>query len=178
MLQHVKQLCQQHCHQNLLELKDLISKLDNNLYKKELAIFSGASFGQHTRHILEFYSCLLTAVDTVNYDLRKRDLQLEIDKNSAINNIDYLCTQLSLPPSSSFSPDAASEKMFLAIGFCNEQPIETTFSRELVYCLEHSIHHQALIKMGLLSLDLGHLVAENFGVAPSTLQHKQSLNFA
>ena len=53
--------------------------------------------------------------------------------------------------------------------------IESSFERELVYCLEHSIHHKALIKVALREYALTHLVSNSFGVAPSTLKSRSTL---
>lgn len=51
--------------------------------------------------------------------------------------------------------------------------IATTFERELVYCLEHTIHHQALIKVGLKELNLEGFLDGHFGVAPATLRFRE-----
>jgi hypothetical protein len=52
--------------------------------------------------------------------------------------------------------------------------IVTSFSRELAYCLDHCIHYQYFIKIGLISLELGHYLHEEFGIAPSTLMNRKS----
>ncbi len=153
---------QQNCKNNLLTIKKLLLVLDANTYFSALPIFSGASFGQHIRHILEFYGCLLAAETTVNYDLRERNLSLERDKQAAIEYIDYICGV--------FEREEMSDKAILLEGDCCETAVTTSLQRELLYCLEHSIHHQALIKMGLIVLNLQHLVGSEFGVAPSTIR--------
>jgi hypothetical protein len=51
------------------------------------------------------------------------------------------------------------------------QQLETSLFRELAYCLEHSIHHEALIRIGVEYLDRGTILNEHFGVAPSTARH-------
>ena len=51
--------------------------------------------------------------------------------------------------------------------------INTTLFRELTYCLEHSIHHQALIKVGLLELNSVSFIDETFGLAPATIRYKK-----
>ena len=48
------------------------------------------------------------------------------------------------------------------------QCVQTSFFRELIYCMDHCIHHQSLIKIALLEQNLMHLVDSNFGVAFST----------
>ena len=50
--------------------------------------------------------------------------------------------------------------------------IESNYYREVLYNLEHCIHHQALIKVALLSIKNIN-IADGFGVAPSTLQYRQ-----
>ncbi|MEM9648432.1 MAG: hypothetical protein AAF969_08120, partial [Bacteroidota bacterium] len=46
-------------------------------------------------------------------------------------------------------------------------------AREVMYNLEHTIHHHALIKVGIqFFTDIP--LPESFGVAPSTLQHRQA----
>ena len=53
-----------------------------------------------------------------------------------------------------------------------ELRIDSNYFRELLYNLEHCIHHQALIKVAILQL--GHLhVNENFGVARSTIEYRK-----
>ena len=50
----------------------------------------------------------------------------------------------------------------------NNIRIETSFFRELIYCMDHCIHHQSLIKIALLEQNLIHFIDPNFGVAFST----------
>ena len=49
--------------------------------------------------------------------------------------------------------------------------IETNYNRELLYNLEHCIHHQALIKVALLQSE-SITVDANFGVARSTIEYR------
>jgi hypothetical protein len=52
--------------------------------------------------------------------------------------------------------------------------IESTLARELLYNLEHAIHHMALIRVGLNLRFKYVLYQDNFGVAYSTLAAVQS----
>ncbi len=163
---------QQHCKINLIQIKELLRHLNDEQYAMPLAIFSGSSIGQHTRHILEFYTCLLQNVITgvVNYDLRERNLDLENNRQIATNKIDNLCRALSQKmPNSPIVLEADFDTD--CDGF---MAIDSSFYRELAYCLEHSIHHQALLKIGIASLNLGHIIDADFGIAPSTIRHKKS----
>jgi RNA-binding protein YhbY len=50
--------------------------------------------------------------------------------------------------------------------------IDTNYNRELLYNLEHCIHHQALIKVAVLQNDAITIDA-NFGVARSTIEYRK-----
>jgi hypothetical protein len=160
-----------HCQINLQQIKNLLSKLSTEQYIQPLPVFSGSSIGQHTRHILEFYSCLQEGMHTgvVNYDLRKRDISLENNRSVAIAKIDALC--------SSFLIKTADIPMILEADFNSEGGaflgMKSSLYRELAYCLEHSIHHQALLKIGFISLGLQHCINSDFGVASSTIRHQK-----
>ncbi len=54
--------------------------------------------------------------------------------------------------------------------------IPTNFYREMVYNIEHCIHHQALIKVALNEMEANHLINKNFGIAPSTIQYREIQN--
>jgi uncharacterized damage-inducible protein DinB len=56
-----------------------------------------------------------------------------------------------------------------------QKNIKSSYQRELLYNLEHSIHHQAIIKVALRTLRSVE-IDENFGVAPSTIRYRLSLN--
>ena len=52
-----------------------------------------------------------------------------------------------------------------------ELNIDSNYFRELLYNLEHCIHHQALIKVAVLQLE--HLqIDADFGVARSTIEYR------
>ncbi len=53
-----------------------------------------------------------------------------------------------------------------------QESLETNFYRELLYNFEHCIHHQALIKVGLIALGKTP-ENSNFGVAISTKDYKE-----
>ena len=51
--------------------------------------------------------------------------------------------------------------------------IDTNFYREALYNIEHTIHHMALIRVGIKEVS-SITLPEYFGVAPSTIQHKKA----
>ncbi|MDA9893730.1 hypothetical protein N9D50_07065 [Flavobacteriaceae bacterium] len=54
----------------------------------------------------------------------------------------------------------------------NYKGVKTTFFRELIYCMDHGIHHQSLIKIALIDQGLNHLINDKFGVAFSTQNYR------
>lgn len=150
----------------LQDLKNLIIQLDSKSFCFENKTLFGGSIGEHFRHIIEFYLCCLSQKETesVNYDLRERDKQLEINISSGIATIDTLLATLDQLEERDNTP--------LILATCseneNDNGVQTSFFRELIYCMDHCVHHQSLIKIALLEQHLIHLIDRNFGVASST----------
>lgn len=160
-------------HKTLLQdLTDLCESLEDQQYIHQSKLLNGASIGQHLRHSAEFYLCLFEGIptQTVNYDERKRDLLIETDRRYAIKVLADLSDQL-MRVQSSFTLQLFSNETE-----AKEKPFITSFDRELLYCLDHAIHHQALIKIGLKELGIAALVGDHFGVAYSTLRYRAGLD--
>jgi hypothetical protein len=159
-----------YCQQNLEDIKKLLVQLSNEQYNKESNLLSNATIGQHVRHILEFYQCLLEGLanNKINYDNRKRNLIIETNLDYAINVIDEINATLTIKNN--------DWPILLQGNYSNleedEIHINSSYFRELAYCLEHSIHHQALIKIGLIELDSIQLIDKSFGIAPATIRYK------
>ena len=150
---------------NLSENIELLRQLTNEEFMQKNPELSNATIGEHMRHIIELFGCLLENYDygLINYDDRKRDLLLQTDKNEAIAIIDKYLLKLDKPN----KPLSLTHNCFSPI-----ELLQTNYFRELIYNLEHSIHHQALIKVALHSLP--HIkIPSTFGVAPSTLEYRK-----
>ncbi|WP_228237193.1 DinB family protein [Allomuricauda sp. M10] len=150
----------------LEQFKQVLLGLPKDCYAQSCNVLSNSSIGQHTRHIIELYLCLLQGYDTadVSYDRRKRDLQIEQDLSFAIQQLEFIQAQLDRPNK--------SIKISYELAGC-ETCLDSNYFREVMYNLEHTIHHQALIKVGIehfTSLQL----PESFGVAPSTMQYRET----
>ena len=156
--------------QNLGQLKSLIEALPDEAYSRPCDHLSNGSIGQHVRHILEFFECLERgyACGLVNYDSRKRNLEIETKKSVAISTIDQIHNFLS-------EIDLSKTVILTGNWGMNEGKdveVQSNYLREVVYNMEHSIHHQALVRVGLISQGLNHLVDPHFGIAPATLRNK------
>jgi len=149
-----------------------LKNLDETAYREPLELLSFASIGEHTRHILEFYICLLEQSRTgkVNYDQRRRDKSIQSDPNVASSVLSTIVEHL-------YAIDVG-QQLQLEICYDAEQEVvnivDTSLERELVYNLEHVIHHLAIIKIGMAVIAPQMELPEDFGVAPSTMRFKKS----
>ena len=134
-------------------------------YKQPIELLSNSTIGQHTRHFIEFYQCLLnqTTNRDINYCLRKRDIRIEENTNIAIDAIDTILEKIT-------ALDLQKE-VFTHTAKVDGTSLKSTVGRELYYNIEHTIHHLALIKVALKITNPDLVLPENFGVAPSTAQH-------
>jgi len=161
-----------YCQNNLLEIKKVLQLLNDQQYLHKSILLSNSSIGQHTRHIIEFYQSVITGgiIEKLNYDNRERNELIETDRIYAITLLDKLILRLS----EEFQDYPIILEGNFSVFENNQIQIQTTFLRELAYAFEHSIHHQALIKIGLLEIEKFSLVDESFGVAPATIRFRNS----
>lgn len=158
------------CH-NLIKLKERIAALSEEEYARPLEVLNQSTIGMHVRHVLEFYECLLESKSSkvVNYDLRKRDITLEMQLDACLKTIEKIVDVI--------SEEKDDFSIVLEADYCETEvaaPISlpTTYFRELLYNIEHGVHHMAIIKIGMRTLGKPE-TDENFGVAASTIRNKK-----
>lgn len=160
------------------EARIYLEKIPNDAYCMELTVFSGATIGQHTRHFIELFQCLVDALLVGNadnevvldYGLRQRNQLLQTEPKHALAAIDAIQSAL---PKLPWGQVIMLKHTDYATGLFSLLP--TSFERELSYNIEHTIHHFALIKIGLKLVAPGLTLPPNFGVAPSTTYHSSSV---
>lgn len=149
---------------SLDNLVNVLSQLSNIEYAKPCVPLSNSTIGEHTRHIIEMFQCLEYHYDSgiVNYDKRPRHIKTQTDTDFAISQIRIV--------QKSFAKENKKLELQQIIDG-EELRIDTNYFRELLYNLEHCIHHQALIKVAILQVkDV--VVDVNFGVARSTIEYR------
>lgn len=154
----------------LQQLKRHLLQLQSQEYAQRLAIFNGSSIGGHTRHVIEFYDSLLQGMEVgeVNYDARQRDMQIEENLGYALATIDKIISKLL-----NFNDLDKCVKLSAKIGTMVSPAITTSFEREAIYLIEHSIHHFALIRIGLQTNFTKVNIEPEFGVAFSTIEFRK-----
>jgi len=153
------------------QIISIIDKLDDQSFRQPLEIFNGSSLGQHFRHILDFYNCILKGAEkeTLDYSSRERDLMLEQSTEHAtlafrqlFEGIQSLCEIDELNVLADFSANDTKERPL----------VKSSVGRELMYAYDHAIHHLAIIKIGIKSDFPQISLNKDIGVAPSTIKHR------
>jgi len=150
------------------QLKGSLEQLTNQQYYQNIDILSGASIGQHVRHVVEMFICLQDGYTSgfVNYENRKRDITIETAKETAIDVMNKINAAL-------FNEN---KSLVLQAGFDENNNelnnIPTNYFREIAYNLEHAIHHMALIKIGIKEIS-EIVLQDGYGVASSTLKFRK-----
>ena len=157
----------------LSQILDLTAQLNNAEYTSELDILSGNTIGKHVRHILEFYGILVEGHTgkVINYDQRKHEPLFETDTDVTQKQINTILTHI--------NEMDLDREVNLEVSYSNSDQdtvtIKSNLQRELAYNIEHSIHHMAIIKIAIQTVFPNVQVAENFGVAYSTVRYQKSV---
>lgn len=154
----------------LMQLADVIGQLTDRDYARPLPVLSGNTIGKHVRHILEFYELLANSAQTgqLNYDRRQRDLSLEVSTDEALRrlgHVDRVIHRLDLNQPLQLEADLSTAGIETML-------IPSSFARELLYNVEHAIHHMALIQVAVQHAFPAIELPPHFGVAYSTVQHQ------
>ena len=151
------------------QLSDSLQELSHEEYSQPSDILFNATIGQHVRHIIELFIELDKGYETgcVNYEKRKRDYTIETNKDVAIELLHKIYLQLDKPDKDLLLEANYSEDS-------NETVIiHTNYLREVMYNLEHTVHHMALIRVGINEVS-SLIVAKDYGVASSTVKYKKA----
>ncbi len=160
---------QQSIQNVFVQISESLEQLTCEQYCQPSKILFGATIGQHVRHIIELFICLDNGYSTgvVNYDKRKRDYTIETDKDFANSLLKSVYLTL----------DKENKALILETAFDDHSSesvaIETNYYREIAYNLEHTVHHMALIRVGITEVS-NIEVPNSFGVASSTIKYRQS----
>lgn len=151
-----------------VQLSESLNQLGSHEYSQPSKILFNATIGQHTRHIIELFLCLEKGYEqgVVNYEKRKRDHRIETNKELAIQLLKDIYHRLERP-----NVDMVLEAEDYE-GEVTTVSMPTNYFRELAYNLEHTIHHMALIRVGINEVS-SVVLPEEFGVAYSTIKHRQ-----
>jgi hypothetical protein len=151
------------------QLAGSLCQLKPGEYVQPSKALSGHTIGQHVRHIIELFQSLENGYQqgVVNYEHRKRDKAIENDVELACHLLEQILTELSRPDKplsleASYGEDRAAPMV-----------LSTNYYREIAYNLEHTIHHMALIRIGIGETGSDLVLPEEYGIASSTLKYRR-----
>ncbi len=152
------------------QIERLLVKIDDQEYIQPVAHFYGSTVGQHVRHCLDHYLSFLDGLPEkkVDYNARARCADFELSTATAgakIRDIREALTGLT---------ELKSDVNILVELDCGSEsaaPQHSTLGRELQFLVSHTVHHFAMI--GGMCSHLGITLEVGFGVAPSTLRHRE-----
>jgi len=152
-----------------VQLSESIHQLSDEQYKQPSNILFNATIGQHVRHIIELFICLNQGYETgvINYEKRKRDYRIETERELAIELLHSIYTSINKP----------DKNIMLEVSYDEHSNdtivIHTNYYREIAYNLEHTVHHMALIRVGINEVSAIELPS-GYGVASSTIKYRQT----
>lgn len=153
----------------LKQLSHLLEQISTEKYTYCLPLLSGNSIGKHVRHIIECYQGLINGLDKewIDYENRARNLDLEGCPQMAIEALDDIIDQIR------FHKKDKEVLLFVNQSHENETNllVKSTLAREIVFCLEHSIHHMAIIAIAAKNTFPEIDIHPHFGFAYSTIKH-------
>ncbi|MGC3942926.1 MAG: DinB family protein [Chryseolinea sp.] len=161
------------CTNILKQLSDLLNAIRHEDFVRPASTLSNSTVGQHVRHTLEFFLCLEKGLDdgTINYDKRMHDKLIENDKLVALSTIERVRRTVE---------QMYEKPLLLEVGYDmandNFVTVETTAMRELVYNIEHAVHHMAIIKIGVREIANYVELPPDFGIAASTIRYQESVS--
>jgi hypothetical protein len=164
----------------LSQIAHLLECLSDEQYSKKLLVLSQATIGQHTRHIIEFYMALYRGyeIGIVDYDGRARSQAIESGRLLAIQKLQHTGELLARPDKElwlKFEPVQPTAESIPGLSGEETGPpnnVRTSYQRELIYNLEHTTHHMALLRIAAMVVS-EMVLPEDFGVAFSTQKFRR-----
>lgn len=149
----------------LEQAAQLLSTIDHVSYTRAAPLFDGQRIGGHIRHVIEFYEGLARglAEGHVDYDARRRDPEIESNREAAI--VRLRCLAALLRNDSRFRSNRSIQVAGEGSGYA-----ESSVARELQAICSHTVHHFALI--AVLLRFYGRPVPSGFGVSKATLEYR------
>ncbi|RLD24965.1 MAG: hypothetical protein DRI71_01040 [Bacteroidetes bacterium] len=157
------------CYNILDQVGAVIEQISDEEFVRPVQSFNGATIGQHFRHSLEFFQCLVKGYPqgAVSYDKRQHDKNLESNKILAldvINTVKLFIEHCDVNKAINLyvSYDPQNDK---------EVVVSSNMAREITYNIEHIVHHMALVKIGIKEVCPSVELPAEFGIAVSTIKY-------
>ena len=153
----------------LIDILDILAKLSKDIQD---TLYIEKNIGQHIRHINDHFMAVKNGCSTevIDYNSRNRGVSIETKMSSAHKQMLSLCAWIdSLRKNASATEFDKNIKIRSEIDCfkTTNQTFKSTIARELLYLINHTIHHAAHI--GLICRNEGIDIPLNTGMAPCTM---------
>lgn len=160
------------CHKILAQMANVIQEIPDIEYTSTSETLNGSTLGQHFRHAIEFFECLAKGYNsgTINYDQRDHDRAIETSR---------LLTLELISRAQDFIEGVSLEKeLLLQVSYNQDDDamieVRSNMAREIIYNIEHVVHHMALVKIGVKEVLPGLELPHDFGIAASTIKYHKA----
>ncbi|KAM0788035.1 hypothetical protein ACM66B_006234 [Microbotryomycetes sp. NB124-2] len=144
----------------------------------ESTLIPGSTVGKHLRHTHDHYRLLLEACEQqsdqdrihLSYDVRSRNVTSETSHQAALDSFKAIRKRLADVTHKGKAIEADKSVLLDAVTPFVVS-VESSFARELWFCILHATHHLALLRVIVVG-ELGLPLERSFGVAPSTIVHR------
>lgn len=142
----------------MVELEQMPRQLADNVYCE-------ASIGQHMRHVFDHVLAIKLAMEEglVDYDRRDRGNEVETDRLMASQQLSLLNLWIQTEDFDNRKVVVTSE---IDCETTRAMRFDSNLNREILYVINHSIHHAAHIKLALAQF--GIKLPTHIGIAPGT----------
>lgn len=142
----------------LVELEQMPGKLADNVYRE-------GNIGQHLRHVFDHMLAIKLAIadGLVDYDKRDRGNEVETDRLLASQQLSLLRLWIKTEDFDNHRIAVVSE---IDCDNTHSMRFDSNLNRELLYVINHTIHHAAHIKLVLTQF--GITLPAHIGIAPGT----------
>lgn len=152
------------CLEQIQQTLDVVNECQNRD-----DIYDNHNIGKHLRHVYDHFIAVMngSASGDINYNLRNRDSMIERDINASYQQLAALVTWVE-----NLAAPAEEVVQVISEVDCAKEQSQTftsTLGRELLYLINHTIHHLAFIKLLLSHQNI--MLPEAIGLAPSTASY-------
>ncbi|MDA7705279.1 hypothetical protein N8772_02240 [Rickettsiales bacterium] len=146
---------------------DIVDDLDPKIREK---FYVKQKIGQHLRHIFDHLIILYDGMDLniLDYNKRNRHNIIETDPKLARKKLNELYNSLKIMPITDRDINIISE---ISVDNKINLQIKSNLKREILYIINHTIHHLAHIKIIAQFMDIK--LPEKIGLAPATSSYNR-----
>ena len=153
----------------LSQIQDVLTILHALPNSARSSIYIENDIGVHVRHVMDHLQAFLTGLGSseVDYNTRNRSAACETDLDIANMQLETIVEQVK-----KLNKEPRLMKMDLMIVSeidcfsTHSETVHSNFAREVLYLINHTIHHAAYIRLLLRNRDIA--LPDHIGIAPCT----------